>query len=112
MFSDDLAWWLYLLITIVSGYGTVLFSYWIVHNRFKASAVFTYTLIWLAGTTFNGIINMYARGLTLTDPLLFAEFSQSIWWPFRKVAIIIILIVFMTHMTLRFLDRSNRSEKQ
>jgi hypothetical protein len=104
MFADDLAWWLYLLIVIVAGYGTVLFGYWVVKNRFKTSTVFAYVWIWLAGTAFNGIVNLYARSLTLTDPDLFCAFSKTFWWPLRKITILVILTVFMVHMTLRFLE--------
>ena len=99
---SDLTFWLYVMIAAVSGYGTILFGYWIIMNKFKASAVFTYVLIWLAGTAFNSVTNCYSRMLTLTDLAEFHEFTQTFWWPARKITVLLILVVFLVHMTIRF----------
>ena len=102
---SDLTWWLYLGTTVVALYGSILFGYWAVKNKFRTSSVFSYTWIWLMGTALSSAINIRGRTLALEDPDLFLQFSLTFWWPMRKVAILLILIVFMSHMTRRlFID--------
>lgn len=97
----DLTWWIYIVILSVAGYGVLLFFWWMAVNKFRASSVFLYTLIWLAGTAIMAGINVYARALHFQDLDLFYQFSHTIWWPMRFLPILIVLLVLCGHMTLR-----------
>jgi hypothetical protein len=98
---SDLTWWIYLLTAVISAYGTGLFVWWSWLNGFRSSSVFLYTLLWLAGTFILSGVNLYARGLTLTDPQLFRAFTDTLWWPARNLIILVVLIVLCAHMSVR-----------
>jgi hypothetical protein len=98
---NDLAWWTYLTTAIVSAYGTGLFLWWMALNKFRTSSVFAYTMLWIFGTFFSSMVALYSRTLVLTDPRLFVEFSQTIWWYSRTWAILVVLVVLCIHMSIR-----------
>jgi len=97
----DLAWWIYLSTFLVASYGTCLFIWWIIKNRFQTSAVFAYTTLWIFGAALTAGVNLYARGLSLANMELFQELIMSFWWPFRTVPTLLVLIIICVHMTMR-----------
>jgi hypothetical protein len=101
MIYCDIAWLSYLATLIVSAYGTGLFLWWMALNKFRTSAVFAYTMLWIFGTFFSSAIALYSRTLVLTDPKLFVEFTHTYWWSMRTWVILFVLIVLCVHMSVR-----------
>jgi len=111
MYWNDLAWWTYLFTGLISAYGALLFAWWMAKNKFHTSAVFAYTMLWIAGTGLQALVELYARMLTLQNPQLFADFSRTYWWPLRRFIILTILITLCIHMSIRAITWARKNKK-
>ena len=107
----DIAFLSYAATVAVSGYGTCLFLWWMALNKFRTSSVFAYTMLWIFGTFVSSTIALYSRSLVLTDPELFLEFGQSVWWGLRTWIILAVLVVLCVHMSVRAITWARGGKK-
>ena len=110
----DSTWWLYVLITFLSIYGLMLFSWW--WGRVgKASPMFIYvTLLFLAHLICFGL-GAYARTMRFLDIAEYIRLMdawQGSWlWPARLVLLAVILFLITSHMTIRVIRQNKRAGK-
>ena len=100
--THDSVSWLYFLIFVISGYGSVLFAYrWIIIKR--VSVVYGYiTLVFIGEFIRNGI-DFYARVIHICNTSAFDNLSSTKLWSIRLIIILIALSAIVFHMSYRAL---------
>jgi hypothetical protein len=96
----DAAAWIYLLLSVVTGYGAILFFWWWFH---KGAASVMYILVSVLFVTLcvQNTIEFFIRYQLYHDPNYYSILIQSNTWKYRKLPQLVAASIMVMEITRR-----------
>jgi len=99
---------LYLVLSILFLYLSVIFVWWLIKERFRTSPLFIVVTAWVIGSFIQQLLNGYARALTTIDPNEFFRFTSTPIWGGRLYINLFVASALAIIMTKRIIVRHRR----
>jgi len=103
----DLALCTYWAMALVATFGSVLFVWWLMRNRFRATSVYLYVTVLFVGEAVRSWINIQGRLHALENDGSFLIFSLGWFWPGRNILSLLAITAIVVHMSYRVLVGKN-----
>ena len=98
----DITFLLYVVLSVVSFYGFVLFLWWWGKtHRFKVGPVYAYVTFLLLGLFISHSTGAYVRWYRFVECDYYLELVSEWWWPVRLVLLLFCTILLVGHMSWR-----------
>jgi len=99
----DVALVMYILVSLISMYGFVLFIGWWVKSGCKASMVYYYVMFMMLGICINEAMSGLARYSKLNEGTSeYLAFLETTCWKFRLTPLLIVLVCIVFNMSYRW----------
>ena len=109
----DAALVMYILVSLISMYGFVLFIGWWVKSGCKASMVYYYVMFMMLGICINEAMSGLARYSKLNEGTSeYLAFLETTCWKFRLTPLLIVLVCIVFNMSYRWFIKKTVNEDE